>query len=112
MTPLRIEKAFTHVLNALAELEALSSIDAVPGTAAWLARLETRLERYLTLTARMTSQQPQVSADLIRALFGRVKNALAEGGSARVFSAASDLRDEVAAHYRELHDGGRHGAAP
>ncbi len=111
MTSVRIEKAFIRVLNALAELEALSSNDAFVGAEAWAARLETRLERYLALAERVTTPRPDLSMELLRALLGRVKDAVASGSRPGVFSAAADLRDQLAAHFHAL-QGERPGPAP
>lgn len=102
MVSVRAEKSFVRVLNALAELEALSSIDAFSSTEAWLGRLDRRLERYLTLTAHFTSHQPALTADLLWALQLRVKDAVASGDRTAVFAAAADLREELAAHFRSL----------
>lgn len=102
MVSVRAEKTFIRVLNALAELEALSSIDAYSSTDAWIARLQRRLDRYLTLTGHLTSHRPALTAELLIALQLRVKDAVASGDQAAVFAAAADLREELAAHFRSL----------
>jgi hypothetical protein len=102
MVSVRAEKSFVRVLNALAELEALSSIDAFDSTEAWVARLQRRLDRYLTLTGHLTSHRPALTADLLMALQLRVKDAVASGDRSAVFAAAADLREELAAHFRSL----------
>ncbi len=102
MTSVRAEKSFIRVLNALAELEALSSNDSFAGTGAWVARLQRRLDRYLTLTGHLSSRQPELTADLMRTLQRRVKEAVASGDRTAVFAAAADLREEIAAHFRSL----------
>lgn len=102
MASVRTEKAFVRVLNALAELEALSSIDAFAGTEAWVGRLHRRLDRYLTLTGHLTTHRPTLTPDLIRALQLRVQDAVASGEPTAVFAAAADLREELVAHFRAL----------
>lgn len=104
MTPPRVEKAFTHVLAALAELEALSSIDALPGASACAARLELRLRRYLAVSGRV-ADQPHLTAEVMGALMARVNEAIGRGAATGVISAGSDLRDEVVAHHRALDPG-------
>jgi hypothetical protein len=111
MTTARVEKSFIRVLNALAELEALSSNDAFAGAEAWGARLQTRLERYLALAERVAAPRPDLSSELLCALLGRVKEAVASGSRPGVFSAAADLRDQLAAHFHAL-QGERAGPAP
>ncbi len=108
MISLRAEKTFIRVLNALAELEALSSNDAFARTEAWVARLQRRLDRYLTLTAH---HQPPSSPAQIRALLWRVKEAIARGNREGVFSGAAQLRDQLTADFRAL-QADRHSAAP
>ena len=51
MTSVRVEKSFIRVLNALAELEALSSNDAFAGAEAWA--LSTRMKDFSILTEVM-----------------------------------------------------------
>lgn len=102
MTSVRLEMTFTRVLSALAELEVLSSNNAFAGARAWAARLERRLERYLALTKRVAAPRPELATGLIRSLLGRVKEAVAAGSRAGVSSAAADLRDQLAAHFRAL----------
>jgi hypothetical protein len=102
MVSVRAEKSFIRVLNALAELEALSSIDAFGGTEAWVARLQRRLDRYLTLTGHLASHRPALTTELIRAMQSRVKHAVASGDRTAVFATSADLRDELAAHFRSL----------
>lgn len=104
MVSLRVEKSFIRVLNALAELEALSSNDAFRGAAAWAGRLQMRVDRYLSLTAHLPSSQLAMNAELILALQKRVKDAVGLGSQPHVFSAAADLREELSAHFRSLHD--------
>lgn len=103
MTSVRVEKSFTRVLNALAELEALSSNAAFPGASAWVARLETRLDHYLSVCGSLASSVPQLNADQIRSLLGRVKDAIAQhDGASQIFSAAADLRDQLVEHFHRL----------
>ena len=102
MVSVRAEKSFIRVLNALAELEALSSIEAFPSTQAWLGRLQRGLDRYLVLTGQLASNQPALTAELIRSLQQRVKEAVASGERAAVFSTTADLREELVAHFRSL----------
>lgn len=111
MISVRIEKSFIRVLNALAELEALSSNDAFAGAAGWAARLQTRLERYLALTQRFAASRPRLSTELLHSTLGRVREAVAMASRGGVFSAAADLRDQLAAHYHAL-QGDRPGSAP
>jgi hypothetical protein len=102
MTSVRIEKSFTRVLNALAELEALSSNEAFPGASAWVARLETRLDHYFAVCGRLAPALPQLNAEQIHSLLNRVKDAIARGDTARIFSASADLREQVVEHFRGL----------
>lgn len=102
MVSVRAEKSFVRVLNALAELEALSSIDAYGSTDAWVDRLQRRLDRYLALTGHFSSHQPALTPDLLRALQLRVNDAVHSNDRAAVFAAAADLREELAAHFRSL----------
>jgi hypothetical protein len=102
MVSVRAEKSFVRVLNALAELEALSSVDAYAGTEPWLGRLQRRLDRYLLLTEHLTSHQPALTPELLRALQARVKDAVVSADRAAVFATAADLREELAAHFRSL----------
>ena len=106
MSSVRAENSFIRVLNALAELEALSSIDSYAGTGAWVARLHRRLDRYLSLTGHLSSRQPQLTAELMRTLHLRVKEAVASGDRTAVFAAAADLREEIAAHFRSIQGSG------
>lgn len=112
MTSVRIEKSFTRVLNALAELEALSSNEAYPGASAWVARLETRLDHYLSVCGRLASALPQLNEEQIRSLLGRVKDAIAHGKKAQVFSSAGDLREQLVEHFRALEASHPPGATP
>lgn len=105
MVATRTQKAFIQVLNALAELEALSSNDAFAGTEAWLAQLQRRLARYLTLTGHPATSQPDSTARLMRALALKVEAAVTSGSRGEVFSAAAELRNELAAHLRSLQQG-------
>ena len=102
MVSVRAEKSFVRVLNALAELETLSSVGEFAGTEAWVARLERRLDRYLLLTQHFSSHQPALTADLLRALQHRVTDAVHAGDRSAVFATAADLREELAAHFRSL----------
>ena len=111
MTSVRIEKSFIRVLNALAELEALSSNDAFAGAEGWVARLQTRLERYLALTGRFAAAQPQLPIGRLHAALSEVKEAVASGSRSGVFSAAAELRDQLAAHFHALLQD-RPGSAP
>lgn len=111
MTSVRAEKSFIRVLNGLAELEALSSNESFVGTAAWVARLQRRLDRYLVLTGHLSSRQPELTAQLIHTLQLRVKEAVASGDRTAVFAAAADLREEIVAHFHSLQGAG-HAPAP
>ncbi len=103
MTSVRAEKSFIRVLNALTELEALSSNESFVGTGAWVARLQRRLDRYLSMTSHLTSRQPELTAELMHVLHLRVREAVASENRTAVFTAAGDLREEIAAHFRSLH---------
>lgn len=108
MISVRAEKTFIRVLNALAELEALSSNDAFARTEAWVARLQRRLDRYLILTSR---HQPPSAPEQIRAHLGRVKEAILRGNREGLFTAAAQLRDHLTADFRAL-QADRHSPAP
>jgi len=112
MTTVRIEKSFTRVLNALAELEALSSNEAFPGASAWVARLETRLDHYFAVCGRLAPPLPQLNAEQIHSLLNRVKDAIAHGETARIFSASADLREQLVEHFHGLGETSHAGASP
>lgn len=98
MTAVRIEKSFTRVLNALAELEALTVHDAPQGVTGWLARLEHRLERHLLLCARVRGADDLHDEAVVLGRLRHLKSAVARNDTPTVVADASALRDELAAH--------------